>query len=119
MPRLHRPRIALSALALLLAAAVVGAADLPNLPKALQLPMGEDSPGQVTFNRDSHVDAAKAASSCVACHPRLFPMLKESALKKGAITHELMEKGQFCGACHGKGKTAFEFDDNCEQCHAG
>lgn len=104
--------------ALLLAAAAARAGDLAKLPKALALPPGDDSPGKVTFSHDSHVDGAKP--SCVACHPRLFPMLKGSALPKGAITHEKMEKGQLCGACHGKGKTAFDFsDDNCQNCHAG
>jgi c(7)-type cytochrome triheme protein len=106
----------LAALALALATARAG--ELPRLPKALQLPPSGDSPGQVTFNHDSHVDAKKP--SCTACHPRLFPMLEEGALKKGAITHEKMEKGQYCGACHGKGKAAFDFsDDNCQNCHAG
>src|SRR5512133_1813976 len=104
--------------ALFLAVAAARAGDLPKLPKALSLPAGEDSPGKVTFNHDTHVDSAKP--SCLACHPRLFPMLKGSALPKGAITHDKMEKGQLCGACHGKGKTAFDFsDDNCQNCHAG
>ncbi len=108
--------VLLAAVALAVAAARAG--DLPRLPKAIQLPAGDDSPGQVTFNHDSHVDAAKP--SCIACHPRQFPMLQGAALKKGAITHEKMEKGQYCGACHGKGKTAFDFsDDNCQNCHAG
>ncbi len=108
------PFVVLAALFLAVAAR---AADLPRLPKALNLPMGEDSPGQVTFNHDSHVDAAKP--SCTSCHPRPFPMLKGSALPKGALTHEKMDKGQDCGACHSKGKSAFEFEDNCENCHAG
>lgn len=102
---------------LVLAVAAARAGDLPRLPKALELPQGEDSPGMVTFNHDSHVDAAKP--SCVSCHPRLFPMLKGSALPKGAITHDKMLKGQACGACHGKGKAAFDFEDGCENCHAG
>ena len=78
------------------------AADLPRLPKDLLLPQGDDSPGQVTFRHDSHVDLAKPA--CLTCHPRLFPILKE---------------GQACGACHGKGKVAFDFEDACENCHGG
>lgn len=103
--------------ALVLAAALARAGDLPRLPKAIELPQGDDSPGKVTFNHDSHVDAAKPA--CLSCHPKLFPMLEGSALPKGAITHEAMEKkGQACGACHGKGKTAFDFEDGCENCHA-
>jgi c(7)-type cytochrome triheme protein len=101
-------------LALALALAV-GAAELPKLPKALVLPQGDDSPGKVTFNHDSHVDAKKP--SCVGCHPSLFPILEEKALPKGAITHERMKNGQACGACHGKGKAAFDFEDQCETCH--
>jgi c(7)-type cytochrome triheme protein len=111
----RHPRLVLAALALTLGAAVV-AAELPRLPKPILVPKGEDSPGQVTFNHESHVDAQKP--SCTACHPKVFPMLKESALAKGVITHEKMEKGQYCGACHGKGKAAFAFDDGCENCHA-
>jgi len=114
--RHHRSRLAFAALFVLLGAAAVTAADLPRLPKPILLPKGEDSPGQVTFNHESHVDAAKP--SCLACHPRLFPMLKESAPKKGALTHAQMDEGQSCGACHAKGKTAFAFEDACENCHA-
>jgi c(7)-type cytochrome triheme protein len=102
-----------TALLLMLAAA----AHLPRLPRPIALPQGEGSPGQVTFSHDGHVDASKP--SCTSCHPRLFPILKGSAPKKGAITHEKMEKGQACGACHGKGKPAFDFADACESCHAG
>jgi len=93
------------------------AADLPRLPKDLLLPQGDDSPGQVTFRHDSHVDLAKPA--CLTCHPRLFPILKEGGLKKGALKHERMKEGQACGACHGKGKVAFDFEDACENCHGG
>jgi len=88
---------------------------MPRLPKAIVLPQGDDSPGAVTFNHDSHVDAAKP--TCQACHPRTFPMLKAGALPKGVITHKKMDEGRYCGACHGKGKAAFEFEDNCENCH--
>lgn len=103
--------------ALLAAASVAGAGELPRLPKDLPLPKGEDSPGEVIFRHDSHVDAKKP--SCLACHPRPFPMLHEGALPRGTITHERMEKkGEFCGACHGKGKSAFDFEDGCENCHA-
>ncbi len=117
MPRPSRTvSAALAALVILAGAAAVAAADLPRLPKPILVPKGEDSPGQVTFNHESHVDAAKP--SCIACHPRLFPMLKGSARKADRITHEKMDQGQACGACHGKGKTAFAFDDACENCHA-
>src|SRR5512147_2275192 len=89
--------------AVLAVASVAGAGELPRLPKDLTLPKGEDSPGEVIFRHDSHVDTKKP--SCLGCHPRPFPMLRESALVRGAITHERMEKGEYCGACHGKGKS--------------
>ncbi len=102
---------------LLAAGTIAAAAELPRLPKDLQLPKGDDSPGQVVFRHETHVDAKHP--SCTACHPTLFPMLHESALPKGAITHDRMEKkGELCGSCHGKGKAAFDFADACENCHA-
>lgn len=114
MPRVFRCLLLAAAA---LALAVVAVAAEPRLPGPLQLPKGDDSPGTVTFRHDSHVDAKKP--SCTACHPKLFPMLKGSALGKGAITHERMEKkGELCGSCHGKGKAAFDFGDACENCHA-
>jgi c(7)-type cytochrome triheme protein len=89
-------------------------AALPNLPPALKLAQSGDSPGVVTFNHDMHVEAAKP--SCLGCHPVQFGILGRSAAKgRPAVTHAAMEKGQSCGACHGK--TAFAFDD-CTMCHA-
>jgi c(7)-type cytochrome triheme protein len=116
------PLLALLAVAAL-SAPPARADGLPRLPKAVTLPQGSDSPGKVTFNHDTHVDAAKP--SCLACHPSTFKILGRShaqADKAAAplkpITHERMEKGEACGRCHGKGKAAFEFEDNCENCHA-
>lgn len=100
------------ALAVLLSGAAV--ADLPRLPKDLLLARGSDSPGQVVFRHDSHVDAARP--DCVACHPRRFSILGRSGGEaRPPITHAQMEKGQACGGCHGKG--AFGFDE-CGNCHA-
>jgi c(7)-type cytochrome triheme protein len=102
---------------MLAAAALAGAAladDLPKLPGALKLTQAPDSPGVVTFNHDMHVDGAKPA--CVSCHPRQFSILPGSAAKgRPAVTHARMEKGEACGACHGK--AAFNFED-CTMCHA-
>lgn len=100
------------AAALLCAAAL--AEDLPRLPGALKLPQGGDSPGVVTFNHDMHVDGS--APACAGCHPRLFPILGRSASRRPqAVTHQAMERGEACGACHGK--AAFDFGD-CTMCHA-
>lgn len=86
-------------------------AGLPKLPGPLPLPQTGDSPGTVTFNHESHVDAAHP--DCTGCHPKLFRILKQSA--RAPITHELMKQGQQCGACHGK--TSFGFEDDCTMCH--
>jgi c(7)-type cytochrome triheme protein len=103
------------ALAVVLASGVAVAAEL-KMPKDAQLPVGEGSPGPVTFSHESHVDAK--SPSCVTCHPRSFSILQKTAASTRArITHDAMEKGkQSCGACHGG--TAFGFDD-CEMCHKG
>ena len=99
--------------ALLLCGAAL-ADDLPRLPGALKLPQSGESPGVVTFNHDMHVDTS--APGCVSCHPRLFSILGRSATKRAkVVTHAAMEKGESCGACHGK--KAFNFDD-CTMCHA-
>jgi c(7)-type cytochrome triheme protein len=105
-------RSVLVAVALLLGGAAW--AELPRLPKEIVFPRGGDSPGQVVFRHDSHLDTAKPA--CVVCHPQRFSILgKSSEEKRPALTHSAMEKGQACGACHGK--TAFDFQD-CSNCHA-
>lgn len=99
----------------LLALAGAAAAGLPRLPRDLQLPQGKDSPGQVVFRHESHVDAAKP--SCLGCHPRRFSILGRSGeAPRGALTHAAMEKGHGCGGCHGQ--EAFGFDE-CGNCHAG
>lgn len=106
----------LPVVAALLLAGVALADGLPKLPQPLALGRTGDSPGQVTFTHESHVDAAKPA--CVSCHPRRFGILGRSGATKGpAVTHTAMEKGEACGACHGDGKKAFGFDD-CTTCHA-
>jgi c(7)-type cytochrome triheme protein len=103
---------ALAAAALLLGGAAL--AELPRLPKDLALPRGGDSPGQVVFRHESHVDAAKP--SCLPCHPQRFSILGKSAEEsRPALVHATMEKGQACGSCHGK--AAFDFKD-CDNCHA-
>lgn len=91
--------------------ATLYAQSMPKLPDGLQVPKAADSPGQVTFNHGTHVDADKP--SCTGCHPREFPILKAS--KRTAITHADMEKGKYCGSCH-DGKKAFAMDD-CSYCH--
>ena len=90
------------------------AGDLPRLPGPTPVPKSADSPGLVKFDHASHVDSARP--NCVTCHPRTFSILGRSVERQPvAITHARMEKGEACGACHGK--KAFGFDD-CTMCHA-
>jgi c(7)-type cytochrome triheme protein len=108
-----RTRLLLGAL-VLLGAGLAVAHDLPRLPAELALARGADSPGQVTFRHQSHVDGDKP--TCLACHPERFSLLgRTSTEKRPAITHDRMSAGRDCGACHGK--EAFGLDD-CTNCHA-
>ena len=91
---------------------LLGAASL-KLPAPIVLPRSADSPGKVTFNHETHVDADKPR--CTTCHPREFRILK--ATDRTPITHERMQNGAQCGSCH-NGKTAFALDQDCTFCHS-
>jgi c(7)-type cytochrome triheme protein len=100
-------------LAGVLVAGVGSAEGLKRLPADFEMPQGDGSPGKVTFSHATHVDQKQP--SCLACHPRAFAMLqKGKAVGLEQVKHEAMEKGQACGACHGK--QAFGLD-SCENCH--
>ncbi len=101
-------------LGILLCGTALADGRLSRLPGDLAVPRSDDSPGQVTFRHASHVDEARPA--CLSCHPRRFSILGRSSDRERKITHDAMEKGQACGACHGK--EAFGFDE-CSNCHAG
>ena len=88
--------------------------DMPRLPGPIKMMRSGDSPEQVTFKHDAHVDSS--TPKCTACHPREFRILKTSP-RRAAITHAEMDKGRYCGACH-DGQKAFALDD-CATCHAG
>ncbi len=114
-----RSRLSVVAVAvvILLGLAYAGAAAeqgrMPKLPPAYTLAQTGDSPGPVTFNHESHVDADKPA--CTSCHSRIFKILKPGTAADGKpMTHDAMNTGAACGACHGK--TSFGFDD-CTMCH--
>jgi c(7)-type cytochrome triheme protein len=115
--RTHARRLALAAAALILMFGLgtfAAAQDMPRLPAGLAMTRSSDSPGQVTFKHETHVDSARP--SCTSCHPREFRILKDSA-PIAPITHTEMDKGRYCGSCH-NGKKAFALDD-CAACHEG
>lgn len=113
---MRRPRRMLVLAGLLLAGGLAAAQGLPKLPADLTLPQTGDSPGKVVFSHASHV-GMQAKADCTTCHPKLAPILKETKARasREAITHERMQKGQSCGACH-DGNSARGFDD-CTMCH--
>jgi c(7)-type cytochrome triheme protein len=105
-----KPTATLVAASVVLCGSLAFAA-LPKLPAPVALPQTGDSPGVVTFNHESHVDADRP--SCTTCHPKHFRILKRTA--RTPVTHDRMKQGQQCGACHGQ--TAFGFEDDCSMCH--
>ena len=95
---------------------VAGAAwaGLQKMPGKYVFPQGGGSPGPVAFNHATHVDDEEP--NCAGCHPRSFSSLERGkATGLEVITHEAMDRGQACGACHGK--TAFSFSNRCGMCH--
>ncbi len=84
---------------------------------ALAVPPGQivtwtdGTQGPVIFEGAEH---AEKGFKCESCHPALFQKKKGSA----KMTMELLNKGEFCGACH-NGKIAFSTSDTrkCHECH--
>lgn len=103
------------ALAVVIGARATGAQSMPKLPAALALARSADSPGQVTFNHDTHVDATRP--DCTSCHPKEFSILGAKARAKTPLTHQQFEQGRQCGRCH-NGEKAFALEDDCTFCHA-
>lgn len=82
------------------------------------------NPAWITMTRVEEADEAVAKFphwkhqdefKCYACHSSLFSMQK-----KVGMTHEDIDDGKYCGACH-NGDVAFYPEDedvDCEVCHA-
>jgi c(7)-type cytochrome triheme protein len=81
------------------------------VPSGQTLTWPDGSQGPVEFEGEEH---AEQGLKCASCHPLLFKMKKGSA----KMTMNLLNKGQFCGACH-NGKVAFSTNDpgKCHECH--
>ena len=109
-----RPEPLLCAFLLVLALAAAafaagdGAAEL-RLPPDVTY-RAESAPGPVVFSHTTHVPLAD--QRCVACHPALFPILQPTS----QMTHEEMNAGKKCGACH-DGTKASGVQETCEHCH--
>ncbi len=101
-------------------AAAPAPAPKPPLDVPLRMPAdivyghGISPDSAVVFSHESHFDYADR--SCLACHPRYWPMLH----KVRRESHANMDSGRSCGLCHDD-QHAFSTRDkrSCGSCHAG
>ena len=78
----------------------------------MERPDDSDDPAPALFRHWKHQKTYK----CYVCHARLFSKYEKAT----DITHERMDQGKYCGACH-DGRVAFQphaDDVDCEVCHA-
>jgi c(7)-type cytochrome triheme protein len=93
-------------LAALLASAPISAV---SSPETVRLPpvVPRASPPPALFSHWRH-----QGQQCYRCHPSLFPQ------EPLGFTHQQMQRGEYCGACHdgevARAVSAFR----CEVCHA-
>lgn len=80
-----------------------------GMPDTVKIPMPEEhDEGSAVFSHWAH-----GQYRCYSCHYEIFPQSKVT------WTHDEMDAGQYCGACH-DGKTAWKVDADdvdCETCH--
>jgi c(7)-type cytochrome triheme protein len=85
------------------------------LPEDITFPLGEGSPGPVTFSHESHV-LMQETPNCAACHAQGgFSILQTEPSQKQPLLMEPMYEGESCGKCH-NGEDAFSSED-CQSCH--
>jgi c(7)-type cytochrome triheme protein len=95
------------------AAQPIAAAEL-SYPAPIAFPKSEASPGQVTFNHESHVDLSQP--SCKSCHAGIFSIIKAPAVSQAAAVVEPADKHKQCSTCH-NGEKAFNYEETCDGCH--
>src|SRR5450759_2395608 len=93
------------------------ASQMPSLPADFAFPVGNGSPGQVTFSHATHVPRTdQNAPACTSCHREPgFALRRSGKARQGSVTMERMQKGELCGVCH-DGKRATGLDE-CALCH--
>jgi c(7)-type cytochrome triheme protein len=95
-------------LVLIAAVSVPAAVSGLSMPETVRIKPLEDRPAPpaARFSHWSHNQY-----HCYSCHPSVFPK------KNKGFTHEEMEAGKFCGACH-DGKRSWSLSDaDCGLCH--
>lgn len=96
------------------ARSVVLDTDNLDLPPDFTYPLGEDSPGEVTFSHENHI-GVQEEPDCVICHFGLFDITRDGETDTESVTMEAMYEGSSCGKCH-NGDVSFATDE-CEVCH--
>ncbi|MBK8481571.1 MAG: Ni/Fe-hydrogenase cytochrome b subunit [Proteobacteria bacterium] len=87
----------------------------PRLPAAFSFPRAAGSPGAVSFDHASHIDAAKPR--CAHCHREQFSLLRKGSPLRGRLVMDRIRHGELCGRCH-NGKQAFGVvPGECDVCH--
>lgn len=104
--------LALSA-GIVLAGVLLGPVRGIGMPESIRIPKVEehgkgDPPDSALFSHWAHNQF-----ECYDCHPGIFPQ------GRAGFTHDDMDEGRFCGACHND-EIAWSPDDadvECEFCH--
>ncbi|HNW59436.1 MAG TPA: Ni/Fe-hydrogenase cytochrome b subunit [bacterium] len=90
------------------------AAESLSYPAPIAFTKAEASPGQVTFNHESHVDQAEP--NCKGCHAGLFSVRPPAAPAGQAAAAPTGVGHTQCGTCH-NGEKAFNYEESCDGCH--
>jgi len=88
--------------------------EIVNLPQPIKFKMSEDSPGQVIFSHETHVDPDEP--NCKTCHMQMFKIRPQEPGAVGSVNMEKLYEGKQCGSCH-NGDDSFSIDDGCDICH--
>lgn len=82
-----------------------------SMPDAVRIPIVSPHPNGTPPNAALFRHGRHDQFDCSTCHPSLFPMWK------AGFTHQEMDAGRFCGACHDGTAAAGINELDCESCH--
>ncbi|MCA9601588.1 MAG: cytochrome c3 family protein [Polyangiales bacterium] len=86
-----------------------GVSEASGAPEEVRIPplKSRPMPPPATFSHWGHNHR-----QCYSCHPTVFPQ------SRMGFTHQDMQAGQFCGACHDGARAKAVIAMKCEGCHA-
>lgn len=90
------------------------AAENMQYPAPILISKSEASPGQVTFNHESHIDVTQP--NCKGCHAGTFSIRPAHASSAAPATADGAAWHERCGTCH-NGEKAFNYEESCDACH--